>query len=103
MTANGNPSHSLIVTQPFPVGRSGKNRFLEPPSILAVTQLGYVMTHLFPPQASLPVCELLWPVPVYPPETFPGLTERLSPEAWPPHTDLFAPLLHLAEESQKGT
>lgn len=48
MTANGNPSHSLVVTQPFPVGRCSKNRFLEPPSILAVTQLGYVVTHPFP-------------------------------------------------------
>lgn len=36
---------SLLV-QPFPVGRWGKNPFLEPPSILAVTHLGYVVTHL---------------------------------------------------------
>lgn len=57
----------------------------------------------FPPQASLPVCELLWPVPGFPPETFPGLLERLSPGAWLPDTDLFAPLFHLAEECQKGT
>lgn len=30
-------------------------------------------TSLFPPQASLPVRELLWPVPVHPPETSPEL------------------------------
>lgn len=81
MTANGNPSHSLV-SAAFPSGKMGQKSILgasfhsccDPVRICGDTSFS-------PLQASLPVHELLWPVPVHSPETFPGSLGRLSPEA----------------------
>lgn len=93
------------LAQPFPAGRWGKIRFLEPPSIPAVTQLGCMVTRLCFPLGLLR--ELLWPVPPHPPETSPGLPGATQPGGRRrpaalllprPHAALAAPL----QEHRKG-
>lgn len=112
VAANGNHSHSLIVSAAFPSGKMRQK------SILGASFYSHCDplrirgdTSLFPPQASLPACELLWLVSVLQ-KLFLDSLERCSPEAHGaqpqselrlPHAALAAPLLHWAGVSQKGT
>jgi len=58
------PATAALLAQPFPGGRWGKNQSLETPSVLAVTQLGYMVTPL-----CLPLSFRAWPVPAHPLQT----------------------------------